>query len=42
VGALFDSEPGWALAMSIILPVVLWLAFRPFLRARQAAASVDS
>ena len=42
VGALFDSEPGWALALSITLPVVLWLAFRPFLRARQVAASVDS
>jgi uncharacterized membrane protein YdjX (TVP38/TMEM64 family) len=41
VGALFDAEPGWALALSITLPVVLWLAFRPFLRARQAADPVD-
>lgn len=34
VGALFDQEPAWALALSVTLPVVLWLAFRPFLRTR--------
>lgn len=42
VGSLFDSEPGWALALSIILPVLLWLAFRPFLRARQSNPPADS
>lgn len=34
VGALFSEEPKWALALSVALPVVLWLIFRPFL-ARQ-------
>jgi uncharacterized membrane protein YdjX (TVP38/TMEM64 family) len=42
VGALFDSEPGWALGLSVALPVVLWLAFRPFLRARQTTQPIDS
>ena len=42
VGALFDSDPGWALALSIVLPVILWLAFRPFLRARQPSAAVGT
>jgi uncharacterized membrane protein YdjX (TVP38/TMEM64 family) len=42
VGALFDSEPAWAIAFSILLPVILWLAFRPFLRARQAPPPTDS
>lgn len=34
VGALFDAQPGWALALSIALPGLLWFAFRPLLRAR--------
>jgi uncharacterized membrane protein YdjX (TVP38/TMEM64 family) len=42
VGALFDTEPTWALALSVALPAVLWLACRPLLRARQPAASADS
>lgn len=42
VGALFDSEPGWAFTLSIALPVVLWLAFRPFLRARQVKPGTNS
>jgi uncharacterized membrane protein YdjX (TVP38/TMEM64 family) len=42
VGALFDSEPMWALGLSILLPVILWLAFRPFLRARQSNPPADS
>lgn len=42
VGALFDSEPFWALGLSILFPVILWLAFRPFLRARQSDPSADS
>ena len=41
VGSMFDSEPIWALALSILLPVVLWLAFRPFLRARQSNPRAD-
>lgn len=35
LGSMFESQPGWALALSAILPMVLWLAMRPFLRARQ-------
>ena len=31
VGALFSAEPKWALGLSVALPVVLWLVFRPFL-----------
>jgi uncharacterized membrane protein YdjX (TVP38/TMEM64 family) len=42
VGALFDSEPLWALLLSVLLPVLLWLAFRPFLRARQRREPADS
>ena len=32
VGALFEKEPAWALALSVTLPAVLWLAMRPLLR----------
>lgn len=42
VGALFGSEPGWALVLSIALPGVLWLAFRPLLRARHRDGPADS
>lgn len=42
VGALFDSEPWWALAISVLLPVLLWTAFRPFLRARQPKPVIGS
>lgn len=42
VGALFDSEPGWAFTLSIALPVLLWMAFRPFLRARQFKPETSS
>lgn len=31
VGALFSAEPGWALGLSVALPVALWLVFRPFI-----------
>lgn len=34
VGALFVAEPKWAMGLSVALPVLLWLIFRPFL-ARQ-------
>ncbi len=36
VGALFSTEPGWALGLSIALPVVLWLIFRPLLAGKDA------
>jgi uncharacterized membrane protein YdjX (TVP38/TMEM64 family) len=36
VGALFASEPAWALALSVALPALLWFAFRPLLRAGHA------
>ncbi len=42
VGALFDSEPGWAIAISVALPVLLWVGFRPLLRARHTEDAVDS
>ena len=42
VGALFQKEPGWAFALSITLPVLLWLALRPLLRARHNDAGADS
>ena len=42
VGALFQKKPGWALALSVALPVVLWLAMRPLLRARHGGAAADS
>ncbi len=41
VGALFDSEPVWALGLSVLLPVVLWLGFRPMLRARHTAPPTE-
>jgi uncharacterized membrane protein YdjX (TVP38/TMEM64 family) len=31
VGALFSTEPAWAMGLSVALPVLLWLIFRPFL-----------
>jgi uncharacterized membrane protein YdjX (TVP38/TMEM64 family) len=31
VGALFSTAPSWALALSVVLPVVLWAIFRPLL-----------
>ena len=31
VGALFEAEPKWAMGLSVALPVLLWLIFRPFL-----------
>ena len=34
VGAMFEKEPAWALGLSVALPVVLWLAVRPLMRAR--------
>ena len=34
VGAMFASEPAWALGLSVAVPVVLWLAVRPLMRAR--------
>lgn len=36
VGALFSAEPKWALGLSVALPVVLWLIFRPFLSRHDA------
>lgn len=36
VGHLFQTEPKWALAACVALPVVLWLIFRPFLRDQTA------
>ena len=42
VGAMFDSEPAWALGLSVALPVVLWFGFRQFLRARQPDGTADS
>lgn len=42
VGYLFDSEPAWALALSVALPVVLWLGFRPMLRARHTGTGQNS
>ena len=42
IGSLFDSEPYWAVALSVLLPVALWLGFRPFLRARQASPPAGS
>ncbi|MEK0451979.1 MAG: hypothetical protein RL088_4247 [Verrucomicrobiota bacterium] len=36
VGALFSTEPGWAFGLSVALPVVLWLAFRPLLKRKDA------
>jgi uncharacterized membrane protein YdjX (TVP38/TMEM64 family) len=36
VGALFSTEPAWAMGLSIALPVVLWLVFRPFLSRKDA------
>ena len=32
VGAMFTSEPAWALGLSVAVPVVLWLAVRPLMR----------
>lgn len=28
LGAMFDASPAWAIALSVIVPVLLWLAFR--------------
>jgi uncharacterized membrane protein YdjX (TVP38/TMEM64 family) len=42
VGAMFDSEPAWALLLSVGLPVVMWFSFRPFLRARQTGDAAGS
>ena len=39
VGALFTQEPRWAMGLSIALPVVLWLIFRPFLARHEAPKS---
>ena len=36
LGSLFDSQPVVAFILSMGFPVLLWLAFRPFLRARQS------
>jgi uncharacterized membrane protein YdjX (TVP38/TMEM64 family) len=36
LGSLFDSQPIVAFSLSMLLPVILWLALRPFLRARQS------
>jgi uncharacterized membrane protein YdjX (TVP38/TMEM64 family) len=41
VGALFDSQPGWALALSITLPALLWFAFRPLLRVRHTEDATE-
>lgn len=32
VGAMFTKEPAWALALSVALPVVLWLVVRPLMK----------
>ena len=32
VGAMFAHEPLWALALSVALPVVLWLVVRPLMK----------
>ena len=42
LGSLFDSQPVVAFSLSMLLPVLLWLAFRPFLRARQSNPPADS
>jgi uncharacterized membrane protein YdjX (TVP38/TMEM64 family) len=42
VGALFETEPAWAIALSVALPGLLWLAFRPWMRARHAEAAADT
>lgn len=42
VGSLFQKEPGWAFVLSVVLPVLLWLALRPLLRARHDGAAADS
>ena len=42
IGALFDSEPWWALVLSIVLPVVLWFALRRILQARQPSDLLGS
>jgi uncharacterized membrane protein YdjX (TVP38/TMEM64 family) len=41
VGALFEAEPGWALALSIALPGLLWFACRPLLRARHTEDATE-
>ena len=37
VGAMFTKQPAWALALSVAVPVVLWLAVRPLMRRREGA-----
>jgi uncharacterized membrane protein YdjX (TVP38/TMEM64 family) len=32
IGALGQSEPAWALALSVVVPVLLWLVARRWLR----------
>lgn len=42
VGKMFEEEPAWALGLSVAVPVVLWLAFRPLLRARHRDGGAGS
>ena len=32
IGALGQTEPAWALALSVVVPVLLWLVARRWLR----------
>jgi uncharacterized membrane protein YdjX (TVP38/TMEM64 family) len=32
VGTLFAADPAWALGASVLVPCIIWLAIRPFLR----------
>jgi hypothetical protein len=32
IGALGQTEPAWALALSVVVPVLLWLLARRWLR----------